>query len=199
MFEEIDCFQVLILSIFVGDPLTILFSIIEIQHRCHRIHPKSIHMELFNPEQGIRNQEVPHFIFPIIKNLCSPIRMFSLSWICVFISRSPIEIRQSMSIPREMCRNPIQNYANLILMKMIDHPCKVFWSSISRCRCIISRHLIAPGSIKWMLCNSNQFNMRIPHILQIRCRFLCELTIRIEALILSSRMPLPGTNMRLVN
>ena len=60
MFKEPDGLQIFLAAIFVRHPLTVLFSIIQIQHGCHRIHTKTIYMIFIEPEQRIGNQEIPY-------------------------------------------------------------------------------------------------------------------------------------------
>ena len=116
---------------------------------------------MFNPEQCIGDQEIADFIFSKVKHFCSPVRMFSKSWICIFIRRSSVKISKSMCILREMGRYPVQNDTDLISMQIIDHPCEIFRCSIPGCRCIITSHLISPGTVKRMLRDPHQLHMCI--------------------------------------
>ena len=148
-------------------------------------------MELLDPEQRIRNQKVSDFILPIIKYLGSPVRMLPLLRVGIFISRGTVKVGQSMDISGKMSRNPVQDHANLILMKVIDHPCKIFRRSITGSRCEIARHLISPGAIKRVFRNPHQFNMRVSHVLYILGDLFRKFPVIIESLILPAQMPFP--------
>ena len=50
MAEKFNSFQILVITIFVGNPLPLFLSIIEIKHGCNRINTDSINMELTDPE-----------------------------------------------------------------------------------------------------------------------------------------------------
>ena len=50
MLKEFNSFQILVITIFVGNPLPLFLSIIEIKHGCNRINTDSINMELTDPE-----------------------------------------------------------------------------------------------------------------------------------------------------
>ena len=50
MFKEIDRLKILVASVFVRDPLSVLFSVIKIEHRRNSIHTEPVHMEMFDPE-----------------------------------------------------------------------------------------------------------------------------------------------------
>ena len=55
-----------------------------------------------------------------------------------------------------------------------------------------------PG-IVWILGNSHQLDMGISHVFHIRNQGLCQIPIRIKSIILTPRMPHPGTRMYLIN
>ena len=156
-------------------------------------------MEFFNPEQCIGDQEIADFIFSKVKHFCSPVRMFSKSWICIFIRRSSVKISKSMCVLREMGRYPVQNDTDLISMQIIDHPCEIFRCSIPGCRCIITSHLISPGTVKRMLRDPHQLHMCITHFFNIFGNCSGKLSICIETFIFPSRMAHPGTNMCLID
>ena len=144
MLEKLNRLKILIATILVWDPLSVLLSIIKIKHGCHCIDTQSVHMEMLDPEQCICNQEIPYLRLFIIKDLRSPVRMLSLSRICILKSRCSVKISQSVSILREMCRNPVKNHTNPIPVQIIDHISKIFRCSISGSRCIITGYLISP-------------------------------------------------------
>ena len=91
MFKEFDCFKIFISTINIRNPLTIFSSIVKIKHRGNCIYTKSVYMILFQPKQGITNEEVPDFCLPIIKYFRSPVWMFTLSWVSIFIKTGSIK------------------------------------------------------------------------------------------------------------
>ena len=107
MFEKLNRFEIFILTVFICDPLAIFLAIIQIEHRCDSIHTQSVYMIMLNPHERTANQEVLHFIFAIIKDLCSPVRMLSHTGIRIFIQTGTVKIRQSMRITGKVCRHPV--------------------------------------------------------------------------------------------
>ena len=77
MFEKLNGFEVFIFAVAVCHPLTVLFPVIQVQHRSDRIHTQTIDMKFLNLEQRIGNQEIYHFCLAVIKNLCPPVGMFT--------------------------------------------------------------------------------------------------------------------------
>ena len=200
MLEKFNGLQIFISAILVRYPLSILSSIIQVQHRCHRIYTQSIDMELFNPVNRISDQEIFHFIFAIIKYLGSPVRMLTLARVCVLVQACSVKRCQPLLISREMRRYPVKNNTYLIFMQIIYKIRKILRCAITGGWCIISSHLIPPGSVKRMLRNSHQLDMCISHILHILRQFRCQLTIIIVSrFVIAVRMFFPAARMYFIN
>ena len=156
-------------------------------------------MELLKPEQCIGNQEILYLISGIIKDIGTPVRMLSTPWIRMLIQWHAVKPSQTMCIFWKMCRYPIQDHIDSILMHVIHKIHKIFRQTISSGRCIIIRHLIAPGPIKRILCNTHQFNMRISHFFNIICNHRCQIPIIIKSIIAILDRFFPGSQMHLID
>ena len=62
MFEEFNCFKIVVSAIFVCNPLSIFLTIIKVKHRCNCVYTKSVNVEFFYPVKRIGNEEVFDFI-----------------------------------------------------------------------------------------------------------------------------------------
>ena len=134
-------------------------------------------MELLHPVKRIGDQVVAHLRPAIIIDQRSPMRMRPLSRVFMLIQACPIEPGQSISISREMGRNPVQNHANSCFMQLIDKIHKILRCPIACSRCIIADDLIAPGSIQRVLHNRHQLHMGISHFLHIGNDLRCKLPV----------------------
>ena len=181
MMEELNGFQVLIAAKFIRQPLSVLFTVIQIQHGCYCIYTDTVYMELSQPEQSIGYQEVLHFIFAIIKYLRSPFRMLSQTGIGMFKDALSIKFCKSVCISCKMCRYPIQNDSDTCLMQFIDQIHKILRRSVTGSRRIVSGHLISPGAIIRMLRDSHKLYMGVFHLFQIFHDPVGELTIIIKS------------------
>ena len=177
MLHHLDRFEVLITAINICNPLSILFSIIQVQHTGNRIHTDSVHMVFFYPEKSICYQIVGHLRSSIIIYQGSPVSMKALSGISVFIETCSVKIRKPIYISREMCGNPVQYYSYSRLVKFIDKIHKILWCAISCSRSIITNDLITPGFIQRMFHNGHQLYMCEAHIFQIRNQTICNVPI----------------------
>ena len=94
MFEELDGFEIFISAVLVRHPLARLFSVVEIQHRSNSIDTETVYVVLFYPIKRICQHKVFHFIFAVIKDLRSPLRVLALSRVGVLIQRLAIMIAE---------------------------------------------------------------------------------------------------------
>ena len=58
MFKKLYCLQILVAAVNICNPLAVILSVVQIQHRSHCIHPDSICMVYVFPEQCICDQKI---------------------------------------------------------------------------------------------------------------------------------------------
>ena len=144
MAEKFNGLQILVFPIFVGNPFTVISSVVQIQHGGNGINAESVYMIKIDPVKGVRDQKVFYFIFCVIEYLGAPVRMFSLSRISIFIKRFAVKIGQSVGILREMGGNPVENHADALFMHVVDKIHEILWASVAGCGSVIAGHLISP-------------------------------------------------------
>ena len=156
-------------------------------------------MELFHPKQTIGKQEIADLTLIVIKDICTPMRMFSTSWIRMLIQWLSVKHTKSVRIFREMCRYPVQDHANPLVMHIIYKIHKIIRIAISSGWSIITRYLISPRAVKRMLRNSHQFNMCISHFMDILRDHWRKLSIGEESIIIIFHTFSPRTQMHLID
>ena len=181
MFEKFDCFEIFVVTIFIGNPFPIFLAVIQIQHGCNRIDTQTVYVAFLYPEKRIGDQEVFDLRPAVVVNLRSPIRVLPLSRVFMFINSRSVKVCKSVCILREMCRNPVKDHTDLITVKIINHIFEIFCCSVAGSRCIITGYLIAPGAVKRVLCNSHQFDMGIAHFLHISSQLMCQFAIIVKS------------------
>ena len=164
MLEEFNGFQVLVSTVFIGNPLTVFFTVIQIEHGCNRVYTETVNVAFFYPVKGIGDQEILYFRTSVIVDLGSPVRMLALSRICMLVYCSSVKVGKSVCILREVRRYPVKDNTDFLFMQIIYHISKIFRRTISGSRCIISGYLITPGAIKRM----GQLSVGIETILVFR-------------------------------
>jgi hypothetical protein len=154
-------------AILIGNPFTLLARIIQVKHRCDRIHTQPVAVALFQPENRARYQETAHLVPAVVENITLPVWMITLAWIFMLKKMRSIKIRQSILIRREMRWYPVENYADVVLVKMINHLHEFIRISKPARRCKIPQRLVAPRTVKRMLHYRHEFNMCKSHFLYV--------------------------------
>ncbi len=194
--QEIDSLQILVAAVDVRNPLAGFARVIQIQHGRHRIHPQPVNMIRFQPKQGVRDEEGPDFIPPIIEDQRAPLAMLALARISVFIERGPIEMSQAVGILWKMARYPIDNHAEAGLMAAVDEIHEILRRSKTRCGRVKARHLITPRAGKRMLHHGQQFQVRVAKMGGVIHQLLGQLAIAQVGIVGAAQ---PGAQMHFVN
>ena len=93
MLDQFDGFQVLLSAVHIGNPFPILFTVIQIKHTRHSVHPDAVRVVFFHPEQSIRDQVIGDLGPAVIVNQCPPMRMAALSGIQMLIETGTVKMR----------------------------------------------------------------------------------------------------------
>ena len=199
MLEKLYRIVILIAAIFIGKPLTVLLAIIKIEHRCNCIHSDTVNMEFPEPVEYVCYKEILDLCLGIVEYLGSPVGMLSEPRIRMLVNARSVELTESMSVGCKMCGNPIKDNSDAVLMKLIYKIHEIFGLAVSGGRSIIARHLISPGSVKGMLCNTHQFYMGILHLFEILYDPLCELSVIVESVFRAVGMLHEGSDVAFVD
>ena len=154
-------------------------------------------MVLFCPEKRIGDQEVLYFRSAVIVNQRAPVWMGSLSRVKMLVQTRSVKCRKSEGIAREVCRYPVENNTNVVLMHRIHKIAEVIRRSVSCCRCVIARYLITPGFIERMLHHRHQLNMGVAELFHIRSQHRSDLTVVIKFTAIVRFFP--GAKMHFIN
>src|ERR1700693_6094184 len=91
-----------------------------------------------------------------------------------------------------MARNPVEDNSDSLLVAAIDEMTKLIRVSKAARRRIVTGDLVTPGTIKRMLGDREQFDVGIPHFLDIRDQSIRELDItQIPVVLFRNSRPRP--------
>ena len=93
LLDESDRLEVFVSAILIGDPLSRLPRVVEVQHGGDGIHAQAVDMVLVQPEHRAGKQEGADFIAPEIVNQGPPVLMLALAWILMFVKARAVEER----------------------------------------------------------------------------------------------------------
>src|SRR5579883_2520446 len=94
-----------------------------------------------------------------------------------------------------MRRHPVEQYANTLLMQVIDEVLKILRRPETTGWSIIPGYLIPPGAIIGILGDGEQLDMSKSHLLDIGCQHVGQLAISREARLPRHVLPLPFKHM----
>ena len=200
--EERNGFLVVIAAVFVGDPLAGRPVVIQIQHRCHRIHTKTVRMIFSEPEQSVGDEEGLHLGTAHVKAAGTPSFMLHTVPSLVFVQGTTVKLVQAVTVLREMGRHPVQNDAYAGAMHGINEILKILRSTETAGGRIVSRYLVSPGAVEGMLHHGHQFHVGIAHLRQIGSQHIRDIAVvHIVFTILHGGIVLrmPGAQMHLVD
>src|ERR1051325_6665476 len=77
--EQRDGFQVLAASVLVGNPLSLVAAVIQIEHGGDGIDAQPVDVILLGPEERVGQQEVAYLVAPVVEDVGSPTWMLALA------------------------------------------------------------------------------------------------------------------------
>ena len=127
--------------------------------------------------------------------MSAPVLVLALQWVVILVTACAVKLIQTCRVLGEVRRHPVDNNADTRIMALVDKRHKVLGSTESRCRRKISYLLIAPASVKGVLCYRHKLNMGVAHLFNVRNKLICKAAIIIVFLAVF----LPGAEVYLVN
>ena len=189
-----DGLQILMAAVDVGPPL--LSVIVQIQHRCHGIHPQAVHVVLPQPPRRRGQQEAPHLAPAEVKDPCPPSGVLPLQGVAVLVQAGAVEIDEPVLILAEVGRHPVQNHGDPGPMHPIHEIFQILRGAVAGGGCKIPHTLIPPRVIQRILRHRQQLHGVIAHVPNIGGQPVRQLPIGEKAAVL---LPLPGAGMHLVD
>ena len=175
--QQTDGRQVLASAVFVGNPLAFFAAVVEVEHRRDRIDAQAIDVVLVQPEQGVGDQEVAHFVAAVVEDHGSPVRMLALTRIFMFEQSRAVEASQPVAVFGEVGRHPVQDHADAVAMAVVDKVHEVFRRPVTAGDRKVADRLIAPTAGKGMFADRHQFQVGVSHLLAVVDQLACQFAI----------------------
>src|SRR5688572_17668096 len=158
-FKEFDCFKVFTSAELVRNPFAFLAGVIKIKHRSDCIDAEAVDMVALAPEKRVGDEEISDFMAAEIENERAPILMRAFAWIFVFVKGGAVERGERPIIAREMCRHPIDDDADVVLVQVINEILEIIRRAEARGRRVEAGDLVSPTRIKGVLGDREEFNV----------------------------------------
>ncbi|MNK46985.1 hypothetical protein D3C87_657860 [compost metagenome] len=194
--EQADRLVVVVAPVDVWHPLTGVAGIIQIEHGGHRIHPQTVDVELVEPEQGARHQELAHVVATEIVDVGVPVRVPATARILVLVERSAVEAGETMGVGREVGRHPVEDDAYAGLVAGVDEMLEVIGTAVATGGGEHAHRLIAPGAAEGVLGDRHQLDVGVAHLGDVVDQLHRQLA-PVQAVPVG--MTLPGAHVQLVD
>ncbi len=176
--QELDGLEMFVPAVVVGEPLTVLARVVEIQHRSDCIDANPVEVVLVEPEHGARDQEAADLGPAVVEDGAVPVGVPSLPPVRVLVQRVPIEPAEPMAVGREMRRHPVEDDADACLVQLVDEVHQILGRAVAGARSEVRRALISPRRVIGMLGDGEQLDVGEPHVGHVSDEGFGELPVR---------------------
>ena len=195
LLQERDGVQVLAAAEAVREPLARLARVVEIEHRRDRVDPEPVGVELLEPVERVREEEVPHLVAPEVEDERAPVGVRAAARVGVLVQRRPVEARERPVVAREVRRDPVEDDPDPPPVQRVDERAQVVGRAQGGLRGVVPRHLVAPRRAERVLHHRHQLHVREPELLHVVAELVGEVAPP-EALPPRARMHLVGGHRR---
>ena len=125
LLQERDRVEVLAPAELVRHPLALLARVVEVEHRRDGVDAQAVGVELLQPVERVREQEVPHLVAPVVEDERAPVRMRAAARVLVLVERRAVEARERPLVAREVRGHPVEDHADLLPVQLVDERAEV--------------------------------------------------------------------------
>ena len=151
LLQERHRLEVLAAAELVGDPLARLARVVEVEHRRDGVDAKPVDVELLEPEQGVRDQEVAHLGAPEVEDVGAPVELLAPPRVGVLVEGGAVEPGQCPGVLREVRGDPVDDDADAGLVQRVDEVAELVRVTEAGGRREVRGHLVAPGPAEGVL------------------------------------------------
>ena len=176
--QELDRFEILLAAVHVGRPGALWPGVVAVQHRGDRIHPKTVDMELLQPEEGTCDQEVTYLAVAEVEHVRAPVGVFAQRGVGMLVQSRAVKACKRPLVPREMGGHPVENHADTGVVERVDEPAELVGCAEARGGCEVPGQLITPRPAERMLHHRHQLDVRETEVGHVRDEVLREPRVR---------------------
>ena len=144
LLEERDRVEVLTAAVAVRHPLARPARVVEIEHRGDRVDPQTVRVELLEPVERVREEEVAHLVAREVEDERAPVGMRAPARIGVLVERGAVEAGERPLVAREVGRHPVEDHPDAPPVQCVDEGAQVVGRAQRGLRGVVARDLIPP-------------------------------------------------------
>ena len=173
--QEGDGVEVLPAAEGVRHPLALLARVVEVEHRRDGVDAEAVGVELAQPVERVREQEVPHLVAAEVEDERAPVGMRAATRVLVLVERGAVEAAERELVAREVRRHPVEDHADPGRVQRVDERPEVVGLAERRDRRVEAGHLVAPGAGERVVHDRQQLDVREAELVGVRDELLREL------------------------
>ena len=120
LLQELDRLEVLPAPVLVRRPATFRTRVVQIEHRCDRIHPQAVDVELLQPVQRVGDQEVADLGAAEVEHVGAPVELLAAARIGVLVERGAVESAQRPRVLGEVRGHPVDDHTDTGPVQRVD-------------------------------------------------------------------------------
>ena len=152
--------EVLPAAVAVRHPLAGLARVVEVEHRRDGVDPEAVGMELLEPVEGVREEEVAHLVARVVEDERPPVGVRAAPRVRVLVQRRAVEAGERPLVAREVGRHPVEQHADPVPVELVDELPQVVRLAQRRLRGEVPGHLVAPRGPVRVLHDRHQLDVR---------------------------------------
>ena len=162
--QEGDGVEVLAPAVAIGNPLSRLARVVEVEHGGHRIHAQRVHVILLEPERPRRAQEVRDLGAAEVVDQRVPVAVEPQARVLMLVERRAVEAREPVRVGREVRRHPVHDDAQARPVQPVHEGREAVGVAVARGRREEPDGLVAPGARERVLRDGQQLDMSEAHV-----------------------------------
>ena len=125
LLEEHDGVEILAPAELVRHPLALLARVVEVEHRRDGVDAQAVRVELAQPVERVREQEVAHLVAAVVEDERAPVGMRAAARVLVLVERGAVEARERPLVAREVRGHPVEDHADPLPVQLVDERAEV--------------------------------------------------------------------------
>src|SRR5438270_9886641 len=101
------------------------------EHGCNGVYSEAVNVVAIQPGDCVGEEKRLHLAATVIEDVRSPVRVFPLPWIGMFVESGSVEAAEGMSVLGEVRRYPVEDDADAGSMTGIDEVHEVFRRAVA--------------------------------------------------------------------
>jgi len=162
--------------VFVGHKFARIAGVVQVEHRCDRIHANPVDVAHVKEKHRAGNQKACHLGTGIVENQRAPLRVIGLHRVLMFVETGAVKARQAVFVPGKMSRHPVHDDADAFGVHDIDKIHEILRRPVAAGYRVKTGYLIPPGIVQRMFENGHNLHMREAHLDQIIGKLVSNLT-----------------------